>query len=86
MRLPVVARDELTRERAVGRLRNAGIGAGSFYPSAICDITGIEPHMSTRDFHCKQAELLSQRLFTLPVNPFVRPQDLKRMVDTLTDL
>jgi perosamine synthetase len=85
VRLPVVARDELTRERAVGRLRSAGIGASAFYPSAICDIAGIEPHMSARDFHCKHAELLSQRLFTLPVNPFVRPQDVERMVDILID-
>ncbi len=86
VRLPVVARDELTRERAVGRLRSAGIGASAFYPSAICDIAGIEPHMSAHNFHCERAELLSQRLFTLPVNPFVRPQDLKRMVDILTNL
>jgi perosamine synthetase len=86
VRLPVIARDELTRQRAMNRLRDAGIGASSFYPSAICDIAGIEPHMSARDFHRKHAELLSQRLFTLPVNPFVRPQDLERMVDILTDL
>jgi len=86
VRLPLVARDELTRERALGRLRSAGIGASSFYPSAICDIAGIGPHMSARDFHRKRAELLSQRLLTLPVNPFVRPQDLERMVDILTDL
>jgi len=86
VRLPVVARDKVTRERAVSRLRNAGIGASSFYPNAICDIEGIEPHMSVRDFHQKHAELLSQRLLTLPVNPFVRPQDLERMVDILTAL
>jgi perosamine synthetase len=86
VRLPVVARDRVTRERAVSRLRSARIGASSFYPGAICDIAGIEPYMSARDFHRKHAELLSQRLFTLPVNPFVRPQDLERMVDILTAL
>ncbi len=86
VRLPVVARDGVTRERAMSRLRGAGIGASSFYPSAICDIAGIEPHMSTRDFHRKHAELLSEKLFTLPVHPFVCPQDLERMVDVLTAL
>jgi perosamine synthetase len=85
VRLPVVARDELTRERAVGRLRSAGIGASAFYPSAICDIAGIETHMSVREFHRERAELLSERLLTLPVNPFVRPQDVARMIDILID-
>jgi perosamine synthetase len=86
VRLPVVARDNVTRERAVSHLRTAGIGGSSFYPSAICDIAGIEPHMSTRDFHRKHAELLSQRLFTLPINPLVSPEDLRRMVGVLTAL
>ncbi|MFY9528190.1 MAG: aminotransferase class V-fold PLP-dependent enzyme [Candidatus Acidiferrales bacterium] len=86
VRLPVVARDNVTRERAVSRLRGAGIGAGSFYPSAVCDIAGIEPYMSVGDFHRKHAELLSQRLLTLPVSPLVRPQDVERMVDILTTL
>jgi perosamine synthetase len=84
VRLPMVARDNATRERSVKRLRGAGIGASSYYPSAICDIAGIEPHMSVRDFHRERAELLSQRLLTVPVHPFVRPQDVKLMVDILT--
>ena len=83
VRLPTIARDNLTRERCLNRLRGAGIGASSFYPSAICDIRGIETHMSVRDFHRKRAELLSQRLLTLPVHPFVRPQDLELMVNIL---
>jgi perosamine synthetase len=85
VRLPVVARDNLTRERCLNRLRGAGIGASSFYPSAICDIRGIEAHMSVRDFHRKRAELLSQRLLTLPVHPYVRPQDLELMVNILSN-
>jgi perosamine synthetase len=84
VRLPLVARDKVTRERAVSRLRQAGIGAGSFYPSAICDIEGIEPHMSVREFHRRGAELLSEKLMTLPVHPFVRPRDLELMVNILT--
>jgi perosamine synthetase len=84
VRLPVIAGDQATRDRAVSRLRSAGIGAGPFYPSAICDIAGIEAHMSDRDFHRKDAELLSERLLTLPVHPFVCPQDLDLMVNILT--
>jgi dTDP-4-amino-4,6-dideoxygalactose transaminase len=86
VRLPVVARDHATRDRAVAQLRDVGIGATTFYPSAICDIPGIGAHMSGRSFHRVQAEELSRRLLTLPVHPFVEPQDIDRMVEVLTTL
>ena len=83
VRLPVVARDRATRDRAVDLLRDRGIGATAFYPAAICDIPGIERYKSERNLHCIHAEELGQRLFTLPVHPFVEPQDIRRMVDIL---
>ena len=83
VRLPVVARDNFIRERAVRRLRDGGFGASAYYPSAICDIAALEPHMSVPEFHRKSAELLSKRLLTLPVHPLVRPRDRERMVDIL---
>jgi perosamine synthetase len=84
VRLPVVARDKFVRERTVSRLREAGFGASAYYPSAICDIAALKPHMCVPEFHRHSAELLAERLLTLPVNPFVRPQDRERMVDILT--
>jgi perosamine synthetase len=86
LRLPVVARDHATRDLAVAQLRDAGIGATAFYPSAICDIPGIEQHISRRNFHRVQAEELARRLLTLPVHPFVTPQDIDRMVEVLVTL
>ncbi len=83
VRLPVIACDEEVRERAVNRLRKAGIGASPFYPSAICDIPGLDEHMSVSDFHRKQAELLSTRLFTLPVHPLLTSEDRSRIIDLL---
>ena len=38
------------------------------------------------DFHRGQAEVLSQRLLTLPTHPFVRQRDLNRMAGILTRL
>lgn len=83
VRLPVIACDESTRTRAVTRLRRAGIGASTFYPSAICDIPGIERYLATGDCHRKKAERLSRTLFTLPVHPFVEQRDIERIVDVL---
>jgi perosamine synthetase len=86
VRLPVIARDNPTRDLAIGRLREVGIGATAFYPSAICDIDGIQKHMSTPDFHRAAAEQLSQTLLTLPVHPFICAQDVRRMVSILSTL
>lgn len=86
VRFPLLAQDEATRDRAVNLLRAAGIGASAFYPSAICDIKGIEPHMATRDYHRPQAESLSRRLLTLPTHPLVSRQDLKAMASILKNL
>jgi dTDP-4-amino-4,6-dideoxygalactose transaminase len=86
VRLPIVARDKIMRDQAVNRLRYAGIGASAFYPSAICDIPGIASHIATGDFHCPHAEVLSETLLTLPVNPYVNSQDIERMVGILNTL
>ena len=86
IRFPLIARDEAIRQRATIRLRSKGIGASSFYPTAICDIAGIESHMALSDFHRPQAEALSQRLLTLPTHPYVRQEDLNRMIDILNRL
>jgi perosamine synthetase len=83
VRLPVIARDKTVRECAVNRLRDVGIGAGRFYPTAICDIPGVEGHMTNNDFHRKGAESLCDRLFTLPVNPLLTVEDRNRIIDQL---
>lgn len=86
VRFPLVARDRATRDRAVRLLCAAGIGASPFYPSAICDIPGIESHMATHDYHCPEAESVSRRLLTLPTHPFVGAQDLQRIIEILRGL
>ena len=86
VRMPVIARDKTTRDQAVRRLRDAGIGASSSYPNAICDIEGIASHMAIADYHRPHAEVLSDTLFTLPVNPYVNSQDIERMIGILNTL
>jgi perosamine synthetase len=83
VRFPIIAQDEHLRDRAVEKLRRAGIGASTSYPSAICDIPGIAPYMASPDFHRPAAERLARTLFTLPVNPYVNARDIERMIETL---
>jgi perosamine synthetase len=82
-RLPVIASDGPARDRAVARLRAAGIGATSSYPTAICDISGLERFASPELRHCPAAESLARRLLTLPTHSFVSQRDISRMVEIL---
>jgi dTDP-4-amino-4,6-dideoxygalactose transaminase len=84
-RLPIIASDKPTRDRAVTRLRAAGIGATSSYPSAICDIPGIERFAGAEFRHCPRAESLAKRLLTLPTHRFVSQHDISRMGEVLTE-
>ena len=84
VRLPVIARDEATRTRAVDRLRREGIGASAFYPRAICDIENIGSHMPGPAIHCEKAERLARTLFTVPVHPLVNHRDTEKMIGVLT--
>jgi dTDP-4-amino-4,6-dideoxygalactose transaminase len=86
IRLPVLATDARTRQRAVDRLQLAGIGASPFYPTAICDIPGIERHMAATEFHCPRAEELARRLFTLPTHAYVGPREIEHMSSVLNEL
>ena len=85
LRFPVIARDQATRDQAVAKLRAAGIGAGPFYPTAICDIPGIGRHMASKEFHRAKAESLAQRLFTVPVHAYVSEEDLRKTVEILSN-
>jgi dTDP-4-amino-4,6-dideoxygalactose transaminase len=85
IRFPVLARTETIRSLTLAILHRAGIGASAFYPSAICDIPGIEQHMTPHDFHRPTAEDLSRRLLTLPTHSYVRPADLDLIATLLTN-
>ena len=83
VRFPLIAKDEATRDRAVGLLRAAGIGASPFYPGAVCDIEGIGGHMAIGNFHRPKAEDLSRRLLTIPTHPHVQTRDLHTVAKVL---
>jgi len=83
IRFPLIARGESEREHVLRRLQAAGIGAAPFYPSALCDIEGVGPHMAVEDFHRPGAEDLAHRLLTLPTHPYVQSKDLQTMMEVL---
>jgi dTDP-4-amino-4,6-dideoxygalactose transaminase len=83
VRIPVLARNKSVRDAAVRMLRSHGLGATAFYPSAICDIPALSPHISCPSFHCPSAEDSAGRLFTIPSHEYVTERDLEEMADLL---
>ena len=84
VRFPVLARNRTMRDQVVAKLRAVGIGAGPFYPTALCDIPGIDQYMAPRDYHRPNAEQVSQSLFTLPTHHYLGKADLDRVVEVLS--
>ncbi|MGE0405058.1 MAG: DegT/DnrJ/EryC1/StrS family aminotransferase [Candidatus Korobacteraceae bacterium] len=83
IRFPVLARGMESRDWAVKALRDAGIGASAYYPSAMCDIPEMKPHLADGAAHCPGAEDLARRLLTLPVHPMVHESDMERICNIL---
>jgi len=86
LRFPIVAKSRELREKALKELRCAGIGASSFYPSAICDIPNIERWTPDREFHCPGAENLASKLLTLPTHSQVEKKDANLVARVLANL
>jgi perosamine synthetase len=85
LRLPLLAEDGRRRDMAWKKLRDARIGASGAYPTAICDIPGLQPSLAEGWTHCARAESAAARLLTLPTHAFVQESDISRMVEILDE-
>jgi perosamine synthetase len=83
LRLPVLAPDRESRDRAIAELRTAGVVATKMYPSTLRQIPGIEPHLASQETEFPGAQQLVDRLFTLPTHPFLTDQDFDNIVASL---
>lgn len=80
LRLPVLAPNREARERAITELRRRRIVATRMYPSTLRQIPGIENHLATLDSDFPGAQLLVDRLFTLPTHPYLADQDFDNII------
>ncbi len=86
LRLPVLLTDRETRETAIKRLKQHGIGASSMYPSTIDQIPGIEKYLANTGDDFNGARSLSDRLVTLPTHPYMREKDIDTITQVLTKI
>jgi perosamine synthetase len=84
LRLPVLAKNMQKRDEIIARLQKAGIKSSIMYPSTIREIKGVEKYLANPDDDYSGAQEVVDRLFTLPTHPYVREDDIDRIVDCLT--
>ena len=84
LRFPILARGEVHRAQLVNRLRAAGIGASTSYPSAVSDIPGIGRYLAHNQQPCPGARSVAARIITLPTHPYVTAEDIERMVQVIS--
>jgi len=80
VRLPVLVQDRIARDRAVSALRRKGISASPMYPSIISHIHGINGHLTTTDRDFPEAQLIVERLLSIPTHPYVRNRDIQCII------
>ena len=83
LRLPIIVRDTLLRERIFGNLLRAGIGVSKMYPTALNEIPGIDKYMVLQGSSYPKAQELARSILTLPTHPYVTHDDLDLTIATI---
>lgn len=84
-RFPLIMPSENSRDDAVSRLRQCGLGGSYSYPRSIADIPQI--HSSLADIpDAEGGREVARRIMTLPTHPFVKEQDRLHAADLIEEL
>ena len=79
LRLPLLIKGD-RRDKLMIRLKQAGIGASTSYPTSIVDIPNIEFELVPRIYHSEAGRWVANKIITLPNHSYVTRKDLDRMV------
>jgi len=83
LRLPVLCRSGKQRDRLCRGRLGASLGFSPMYPSAVGAIAGLGDRLTPT--RCPKADLLAERLMTVPVHPLVRCSDLQAIARVLDE-
>ncbi|MEW5986006.1 MAG: DegT/DnrJ/EryC1/StrS family aminotransferase [Chloroflexota bacterium] len=81
LRFPILLEDPGRRDLLLARLWTIGVEASKMYPRALPQYF---PHLPAG--RCPGAEMVAQRLVTLPTHPFVQAADVGRMVAVFSEM
>ncbi len=71
-----VSRDELS-----ARLSELGIGNGVYYPQPLDEIAPLVSHDGFRALNLDRARMVSRQVLSLPVGPWLSPEDTEYIID-----
>lgn len=83
LRLPILAENKTARNLAVKELRKNKISTSVMYPGIIRNIPGLDSRLSSAEKNFPGASSVVDRLFTLPVHPYVTKRDIDIMISCL---
>lgn len=83
LRLPVLAESREARDESIARLRRYGIVATQMYPTTIPQIKQALPNLVGSEGDFPGAQLVVERLFTLPTHSYVTERDIERIFKAL---
>lgn len=84
LRFPLMFRSPQTRDIAMARLKEAGLGASGSYPVPLHQVRGTEPFIGG-GMRYPEAEAVARRILTLPLHEFVTDKDVKRIVQIIAN-
>ena len=68
------------REELLARLQRAGIPTAVHYPRPL----HRQPALATDEFDLPVADAMAERVFSLPMHPYLRTEEQEKIVDALT--
>lgn len=80
----ITADAAVTRDQAVERLSEAGIGSGVYYPRAVYDYDVFRAHPDVVIDPCPVAERVAGEVLSLPVHPHLSKAELEQIVETVS--
>lgn len=86
IRLPILARNEVTRNKVIDKIRDMGIGASAMYPSTIREIPSVKKLLVNPDDNFPGAENVSRCLFTLPTHAYLMARDIENIIRCLKEV
>jgi len=81
-RYPVRVRHPDARDRVIGALNRAGIGATASYPKSLADVPEVRARLAQANTECPSARRIAATIFTLPTHAYC-PPDLADRVSSV---
>lgn len=79
LRLPLLIKGDY-RDKVMIRLKQAGIGASTSYPTSIVDIPNIGSNLFRGSCHSEAGRWVAKRILTLPIHSYVSKEGLEQIV------